>query len=471
MGSYNVVVIGGGIAGLVAGLRACELGLRPVVLEKGTGTYLCNTRLTGGTFHLCSQDVLSDAAVLNDIIRKKSPTAVPAIAAAVSGEASRLVGWLKSVGVRFVSTGPAPAYRNVLSPPRIPKPGLHWQGRAGDVLLRTLEARLRSLGGNMMLGARAVELLTSAGRCTGVVAEINGSKERFEADAVVLADGGFQGNLDLLKKYVSPRPDRVFQRGASTAIGDGLQMAEAVGAKLTSLESFYGGVLSRDATTRADLWPYPLLDPLCALGLVVNGAGRRFADEGISGVYMANQIAKLDDPGSAFVIIDDAIWNGPAREYIIPANPYLALANGTSFRAGTVEGLARLASLPEQALRETIDEHNRAFASDFTTALSTPRTTSPTRPWKLGSGQLHAIPLIAGITYTMGGIATDDRGRVLDRNDQPIAGLFASGTTTGGLEGGPTVSYVGGLTKSGTMSLRVAEQIAADFKAHPVGAR
>ena len=69
--------------------------------------------------------------------------------------------------------------------------------------------------------------------------------------------------------------------------------------------------------------------------------------------------------------------------------------------------------------------------------------------------------MCAGITYTMGGIVIDEFARVLDTGGSVIPGLFAAGTTTGGLEGGPAIGYVGGLVRSSVMGFRAAEKIVA----------
>jgi len=67
------------------------------------------------------------------------------------------------------------------------------------------------------------------------------------------------------------------------------------------------------------------------------------------------------------------------------------------------------------------------------------------------------MPICAAITNTMG---VDRNGAVLGRNDTPVPGLFAAGSTVGGLDGGPNAGYVGGLIKA-TIALRAAEAIAA----------
>jgi fumarate reductase flavoprotein subunit len=71
-----------------------------------------------------------------------------------------------------------------------------------------------------------------------------------------------------------------------------------------------------------------------------------------------------------------------------------------------------------------------------------------------------AIPICPGITYTMGGIAINGHGRVLRPDGSVITGLYAAGSTTGGLEGGGRVGYVGGLVKAGVMGLRAGEHVA-----------
>ena len=80
--------------------------------------------------------------------------------------------------------------------------------------------------------------------------------------------------------------------------------------------------------------------------------------------------------------------------------------------------------------------------------------------WPIKTAPFYAIPICAAITNTMGGIVVDGNGAVLDQSDTPMPGLFAAGSTVGGLDGGPNAGYVGGLIKA-TIALRAAEAIAA----------
>jgi fumarate reductase flavoprotein subunit len=78
------------------------------------------------------------------------------------------------------------------------------------------------------------------------------------------------------------------------------------------------------------------------------------------------------------------------------------------------------------------------------------------RAWPIRTAPFYAIPICAAITNTMGDIVVDGNGAVLDQSDTPMPGLFAAGSTVGGLDGGPNAGYVGGLIKA-TIPFRAAE--------------
>ena len=454
---YDVLVIGGGIAGLVAANRAAELGRRAVVLEKGTADrYLCASRYTGGTFHIGYTDVLAGEDKLLDVIETATRGfARKDVARAIARDSSRLVRWLQGEGIRFLNLGHYHTF--VLAPPSRTGAGLDWEGRGGDVLLRTLGANLEQRGGTILRGTRARALDVSTPGRIAVEAGQNGATRILEASAVVIADGGFPADVDLVREHITPAADKLMQRNARTATGDGLRMAQAVGAATVGMGCFYGHLLSRDAMTNDRLWPRPYLDSLAVAGILVDAGGDRFADEGEGGVYAANAVARLGDPLSATLIFDHAIWEGPGTNAMIPANPLLPNAGGTLHRAGTIPELASLAGLPAERLQLSVDRYNEALTSG--TKLLPPRSAGRYKPWPIVRPPFYAVPLCTGITNTMGGIAVDGDGAVLDRHDRPIAGLYAAGGATGGLEGGPSIGYVGGLIKA-VLGLRAAEKIA-----------
>jgi len=461
--AFDAVIVGAGIAGLVSAVRLAELGLRVGVLEKGEhAQYPCNARMTGGAFHVAFRDVNDPENVLLDAMNERTRgSARPELVQAMATDISVAVQWLKTKGVRFIKVGHEIHRQHTLAPPILLHGRTYWEGRGGDVLLRTLGGALMDLGGTLVLGARAVRLSMRDGKCVGLEMEHKGTRVQVQAGSVVLCDGGFQANHELLREFITAAPEKIRQRGAATGNGDALKMAREVGAQLVGMNRFYGHLLAQDAMHNDDLWLFPIMDFVCTAGVVIDAAARRFVDEGLGGVYITNSIAGLPDPLAATVVFDQAIWDGPGREFISPANPLLVARGGTLLSAPDLAGLATQLGLPAAALEETVTRYNAAVDAGATGRLDPPRTIAKYKAHAVRNPPFHAIRLCAGITYTMGGIAIDGASRVLNAANEPIAGLYAAGCATGGLEGGEFIAYIGGLTKSSVSAFRAANEIAA----------
>lgn len=463
----DVCVVGGGLAGLAAANRAAEQGLKVLVLEQSNDPdYLCNTRLAGGVFHVCVRDLQSDAAVLERaILDGAGGEAHPELARAIATEARRAVKWLQSKGVRFIRGGADPHHNLVLAPPALQRLGLDWRGRGGDVLLRTLLAGLGNAGGRFLAGHRANELLVQGGRCEGLSGTSSAGPFLVRARAVVIADGGFQGDPELLRANITPEPGSVLQRNSGASRGDGLKMALAAGARASSLCGFYGHLQHRDALSNAMLWPYPWLDDLAAAGLLVKEDGQRFVDEGRGGVFCANAVAGLTNPLGVHVVFDQTVWELAGKARFLPANPHLEKAGGTVLRADSIESLASLMQVPAGNLARTVDQFNATLQSQQLDGLTPPRSVPAAGLTSMTKAPFRAIPVVAGVTNTMGGIAIDQWARAMHTDGRPFDGLYAVGGASGGLEGGASVGYVGGLAKAATTGLLAAEHIADNLRA------
>jgi len=324
-----------------------------------------------------------------------------------------------------------------------------------------LRRRLLERQSRLFLGARATALRIEHGRVAGLTARRDGAALDITAGAIVIADGGFPGSAELFRRYIGPRPDLVLMRHAGTAIGDGLTMAAQAGAALTGLDRFYGHLLSRDAMEDEGLWPYPQIDAVATAAIVVDRQGHRILDEGLGGISITNDLARLDDPLCGTVICDAPIWETAGKAAQIPPNPQLLAGGGTLLRADTVETLGEMAGLPPQSLTVTVADYNEAVRSGRLETLSPKRSTRSGAPRPVETPPFYAIPICAGITNTMGGISIDGHGRVKRPNGAVIAGLYAAGGTTGGLEGGSALGYVGGLIKACVFGLRAAEHAAS----------
>ncbi|MBV9861702.1 MAG: FAD-binding protein [Alphaproteobacteria bacterium] len=463
MQHFDLIAIGGGFAGLVAGLRAAELGLRAAVVEQGAqDRYLCSSRWAGGIFHVSYHDVkLGKAELLDAVTRATGGEAEPALAEAVAEDAGRAVDWLAAHEAAFARASDIPWHRWTLAPPRAAVAGPDWQGRGPDVTLDRLRSRLEGFQGRLLLDTRAVSLRMAGGRCIGVTTCRAGERCDIAGGAVVIADGGFPANADLFREHIGPRPDRVLIRNAGTARGDGMRMARDIGAATTRLDRFYGHLLSRDAMNQESLSPYPQIDAVATAAIVVDAAGTRLVDESLGGIAITNHLARLEDPLCATVICDAAIWDRAGRTAQIPPNPELERGGGTLHCADTIERLADAAGISSTGLAATVSAYNRAVHGNTLDKLSPPRSVRSGLPAPITTPPFFAIPICAAITNTMGGIAIDGHGRVRRPDGSTIDSLYAAGGASGGLEGGgPAIGYVGGLIKACVFGLRAAEHAA-----------
>lgn len=467
MPQFDLVTFGAGLSGLIPAVRAAQLGLKVCVLEQEPNErHLCNSRYTTGVGNVAYFPLTLPVETLEQVIEDASDGhADKELAKVYARTAKRALRWLQGEGVRFTrpSIGDNPTEPNwVLAPARRFNHGLDWQGNGGDVTLQRLERNLKRCGGALHRGVKVTSLLEENGVCTGLMAEKDGTAIRYDAKAVTVADGGFMANKEMIREHIAAAADKVLVRSAPNVRGDGMLMAQAIGAEISGLGNFYGHLQHRDAMENEKLWPYPTLDALAQAAIIVGADGNRFADEGRGGVPLANDVAKLDDPLSATLILDAQIWRSAGRIGPVGVDPHLERGGGWKWEAQTLDELAALADLPAAVLADTVAAYNDAHASQKLSALDPVRTTDKFKAHPIVEAPFYAIPLCAGITGTMGGLRIDGNARVLRPDGSVIGGLYAAGTTTGGLEGGPKVAYMGGLSKAYIWGLLAGEH-AADY--------
>jgi fumarate reductase flavoprotein subunit len=472
----DLVVIGGGFAGLVAANRAAELGCSVALLEAQDGAYLCNSRIATGAMNFAHSDPqLPPEMLVRSIEADTENHADPALANAIAQVAGRGLQWLMDNGADFIRKDMQGKISWVLAPPRVLAPGLDWKGKGSDLFLDELARRLEGRGGQFRRGVRARKLVIVEGRVAGVEAETKEGPLRLDARNVLIADGGFQASEDLVARHICKSPEKLVQRNAGAGFGDGIRMASEAGARLRDMNRFYGHVQSRDALTNDRLWPYPTMDSLSGGGIVIGAAGVRLFDEGSGGVTMANYISELDDPTSAWALFDDEIWNTTGKDEVVPANPDYVEAGGTLLSAPSIAELAPRMGVPASALVASVEVYNAAVTSGRETSLDPPRTPGrrfgvlrsadvriPVCP--IVKAPFYAIPLAAGISFTMGGLAIDVRGRVQREAGGLIDGLYAAGDSSAGLMGGPIAGYIGGLATAYCTALIAAESIAHESR-------
>jgi fumarate reductase flavoprotein subunit len=466
MDSFDMVIVGGGVAGWTAARRAQELGSTVVVLERfhaapGFG----NGRLSGGWFHAAMMSPRAEPDDLYaNIMAKSEGHARPELARAWAQNVARSLSFLTAQGGVFEKVDldddsrrryPDAMTQNVLTPTRLPTLGRQFFNAGPDRLLRAMHRQFVSSGGTFLPAHRAIRLERKESRVVGVWADGPQGRVLVPGLAVLLADGGFQGNASLVRKYIT---SAYKLRGSTADVGDALLMGLEVGALAVNMNWFYGYPLHRDSLFDDSLWPSPSLGRLIEHGIVVDGSGRRFADEGIREEEMADAIAKSTSPGSCWVIFDHASWEGVAcTGGALAPNPILSSVGATIEVASTIVDLARQTQLPRDELTTAVRATN-AWAHEG-------RFLSPFRSGYRATveiGPFYAVPLIAGITFAMGGLLVNEHAQVMDSEEKSIGGLYAAGGAMGGLQGGPgSRGYTGGWSEASTFGLLAADHVVA----------
>ena len=453
---YDVIVVGGGKAGLTAALSAQQHGARVLVLEKAPQAERGgNSRFSGGLFRFAYDGVEEliplrpdvpagewdrvDAGqyepdrYFEDMMRVTQGQADSELSRTLTGESYSTIVWMSELGVVWDWT-------TLWS--RESEVGLHFNPGAvlevkniGVGLVHYLFTAAKSAGIDVAYGAKMTGFLQdSAGRVTGVQVRTPDGLEDAPADAVVLASGGFEANAEMRASYLGAGWDRVKVRGTRFNTGETLRMALDLGAKpvghwqgchATPIDGLAPAVGDLPLTDRTNRLSYPY-------SVTVNTLGERFVDEGedLGGyTYAKFGQAILAQPGATGYQIFDRKTMHLLEE---------RCSTGTPVVADTIEDLARKTSLPVEALVRTVDEFNAAvqpgeFNPDAKDGVSTRGLDPPKSNWALpiDSPPYTAFSVASGITFTYGGVQIDPQARVIDTEDNPIPNLYATGEITG----------------------------------------
>ncbi|MGO1560469.1 Fumarate reductase flavoprotein subunit [Actinomycetales bacterium JB111] len=431
--TYDVVVLGAGIAGLSAALRSAELGLDVVVLEKMPDVG-GSTAMSGGFFAFTGtreqaaagvED--SEALFRSDLLGSGEGIADERLVDAYLGEQGAAYEWLTGLGVTFgaleTSSGMSAARAH--------------NSRIRDVVAR-LDQAFRAAGGEILLSTRATELVTGeGGDVVGV--RVSGPEGATGTDGgttirarrgVVIATGGFSRSTELLTLF-APEQLAAIPYGGRGNTGDGLTMAWALGAGLADV-AYVSATFGSHPLTGEDA--HELLTAFYMGAIIVNAEGRRYVDE--SRGYKILGAATLEQTGATGYEIFDSVVRARS-EPGVPLVDIDALEDkGRLHVAGTLEELARAAGVDEEALVQTVDAYNRAVAGEETDELGRTGLVN-------GVGELvpvavppfYAYPAKPLMTTTYCGLTITPSTQVVRVDGRPIGGLYAIGEVTGGFHG------------------------------------
>jgi tricarballylate dehydrogenase len=430
----RLVIIGHGAAGLAAALSAAEaahsrgLRLDVTLLEKASAQEAGgNTRWSPSNIRMDAPDhvgpdfedgmqLASGGRADRNYFHTLAANAVEAIA------------WLEAHGVAFA----APAYYLSAGPRRIQPIG------GGAAIVEKLSAAAKAAGVRICYQTPAMRLLTSRGCVGGVVFKADGASGTIEADAVICATGGFQGNAAMMREQFGAGAEaiRLISPGTRFNSGDGIRIATEVGAKVSG---DWNGMHIEPIDPRSGASaPVVLVYPY---GIVVDQNGQRFFDEGSGLVHETWESFARDIHFSRLMRIAYTILD--SRLFEIEGHSRAIRSDVAPYRSETIEGLATQIGVPAGNLRQTIDAFNAAAAGDASRfdatrcdGLATAGLTPPKSNWArpIAKPPYLAYPLVGGLAYTFGGLATNEKAEVLG-GDGPIPGLYAAGETTGHFHG------------------------------------
>jgi|WetSurMetagenome_2_1015567.scaffolds.fasta_scaffold03000_8 fumarate reductase flavoprotein subunit len=435
----NLVIIGGGGAGMAAALSAIQQGIKDVYILEKRLNIGGNSSLAGGMIFAARDpkdttkikpergNPLAGGPGYPDDVFKETMSfhhydrVNPRIMRALINKSVGTIPWLN----KWLEDYGTDTYRN--------------QGPPGSFgkLMKMFAEKFELGGGRILRHTAAKKILKDKdGKVTGVIAANKEGKEiRINAGAVMIATGGFPGNKKLLKKYFPYYYDDVYYTDTIPIEGDGIQLAQKAGAYLEDYctlirENGYSFETGKNTPNRAAMEPFSVW---------VNGRGERFLDESICRANPSTN-ALLAQPGKVgFALFDDNLVR-IMNERSIPGAPGLDLKK--FFKAENQKGkwikiadtwneIASWIGTDVKALNETVSEYNSfcdkghddVFAKDKDYLMP------------LREPPFYSIKFRPIMIDTVGPVRVNDRFEVLDKQEKPIPGLYAGGVITAGWQG------------------------------------
>jgi urocanate reductase len=464
--STDLLIVGGGGAGMVATIRARESGIDVILLEKMS--FLGGaTSISGGAMIITGSQLQKDYGVSDD-----TPEALfadnmenghdlndPDKLLLYAQNIGETTDWLHdTVGVAF-REGEL-NFRAEHSINRV----ADFEGSAAGVT-KTLREQTDASGATVMMETRAESLIVEDGAVVGAKAlAADGTVYEIRAKAVLLATGGFGANQELLPDALKP----VLYYGPPSSTGDGHIMAQSLGAKFQMME--YGKIYPNGVEIAPNIGKSTInanRAAIAASGIIVGKDGNRLWDEMGTNKDLLAVLQQQPDQTMYFFMDQvsfDAFKTGLSNTGITEDNVTAWLANNGSepplFAHGeTVDEVAAVAGIDAAQLNATIERYNgfveAGVDEDFARRAEYLSA-------KIGEGPYYIVEQKPRFATTLGGVCATDNFEVIDEADQPIPGLFAAGELIGGVQGddSPPGSNVGWALTSGRMAAEyIVEQL------------
>lgn len=439
----DVVVIGAGGAGMAAAVTASQEGKNVIVIEK-TGNMGGNTALAGGALN--AVDDGSETAVARDdsvefhykqTIEGGDNQGDPELVRTLVGQAWDGVLWLKDLGMEFqdgVFTVTGGMWERAHKPVE----------PEGSGFFKTYKEYMESHDGiTMKYYTTAEQLIVEDGVVTGVECTgQTGNKVTVKANnGVVLATGGFGQNVEMREKYneetkLWPTLDATIpSTNTSSITGDGMIMAEAIGADLVQMGNIQLLPLGDPNTGSLS----GNIEHAVESRIFVNKEGNRFVNEG--GRRDEMTLALFEQPDTTMYIVMDSD-SYPTGDEVNNFNETIndLVAAGRAYKADTLEELAEQIGVPAENLVKSVEEYNRhCIGGDLEGQPDEFGRTLFTDTDKvnngINNGPFYAAERVPTVHHTMGGVKINTDTQVINTEGNVIPGLYAAGEVTGGIHG------------------------------------
>jgi len=429
----DLLVLGGGMAGLSAAAWSARHGRSTVLVEKG--------ELGGSALHA---GFIWTAPSL-DALRSAVPDGDPQLGERLIEDFEPAVEWVRSLGVEC-----QPAVE-VLRFGRGHQTAILNYLRACELIVRD------GPGSEIVLGGEARRLIVEDGSVCGAELVLpSGELRSVRAAATVLATGGFQGDPELRASLIHPKARELPLRANPHSRGDGLRLGLDAGGRFGPDDAGFYGHLMPSGVRLGEQEDLPALTLYYSEHAVLLDLGcRRFVDETV-GDHLTT-LALLRQPEARGLLVSDARVREewilrPYVEGIRPTDTF-----DTCYRRGArcavAHDLDELAFVPPEwgydgeALRDALLEFNRQCAE------GAPEPARQFDAVPIDRPPFYVIEVVPAITFTFGGLLVNSQARVLDADGSPIPGLYAAGADAGGLY---VRAYAGGLAAALTFGLRAA---------------
>ncbi len=415
---YDIIIVGAGGAGMTAALEAKAKGMNPVIFEKmpvaGGNTVKASSGMNASETKFEKEQGIKDS---NDLFYKetleggKGTNDKNLLRYFVDNSASA-IDWLDSIGIKLNNL----TITGGMSVKRTHRPE---DGSAvGQYLFNGLIKNVQEKDIPLFVNADVKEITQKDGKINGVKVLFNQKDEKtIQADAVVVATGGYGANQDIIAK-VRPDLKGLVTTNQPGTTGDGILMIEKLGGTTVDMDQ-----IQVHPTVQQEK-SYLIGEAVRGEGaILVTSKGKRFVNEMTTRDAVTDAINKLPEK-SAYLVFDSGV-----KSRVKAIDQYQKM--GFVLEGDSFEALAKKMNVPADQLKTTMDTWNSAVKNKKDAEFG--RTTGMDKD--LSGAPFYAIKIAPGIHYSMGGVKINANTEVLTEKGAPIPGLFAAGEVTGGLHG------------------------------------